>query len=33
MFRIKDDEIPVFVSNEFRKRVRENNLLGFSFGI
>ena len=30
---IKDDEIPVFVSNEFRKRVRENNLLGFSFGI
>ncbi|WP_324761482.1 hypothetical protein [Helicobacter trogontum] len=25
--------MPVFVSNEFRKRVRENNLLGFSFGI
>lgn len=33
IFRIKDDEIPVFVSNEFRKRVRENNLLCFSFSI
>ncbi|APB39658.1 hypothetical protein BLD40_05685 [Campylobacter jejuni] len=31
IFRIKDDEIPVFVSSEFRKIVRENNLLGFSF--
>ncbi|EGA8655440.1 hypothetical protein H6N03_001870 [Campylobacter jejuni] len=31
IFRIKDDEVPVFVSSEFRKIVRENNLLGFSF--
>ncbi|EPR0522842.1 hypothetical protein ACUZYE_001853 [Campylobacter jejuni] len=28
---MKDDEVPVFVSSEFRKIVRENNLLGFSF--
>ncbi|WP_236096980.1 imm11 family protein [Helicobacter sp. MIT 03-1614] len=31
IFRLKDDELPVFVSQKFRKRVRENNLLGFSF--
>lgn len=31
IFRIQDDEVPIFVSSEFKKIVRENNLLGFSF--
>ncbi|MBZ7938188.1 MULTISPECIES: hypothetical protein [Campylobacter] len=30
---IKDNEIAVFISSEFRKIARENNLLEFSFSV
>lgn len=31
IFRIKDDTIPVFVSEELKKKIEDNNLTGFEF--